>query len=98
MQQKRAYKYRLYPTEEQSRILARTFGCCRYVYNWALRQRTDAYSKDSERLSYEGTAQRLTALKKRDDHTWLNEVSSVPLQQASLKQETPLVRAGITWL
>jgi putative transposase len=82
MQQKRAYKYRLSPTEEQSHILARTFGCCRYIYNWALRQRTDAYYKDGERLSYEGTAQRLTALKKQEEHIWLNEVSSVPLQQS----------------
>jgi putative transposase len=82
MQQKKAYKYRLYPTEGQIRILARTFGCCRYVYNWALRQRTDAYYKDGERLSYEGTAQRLTTLKKQEDHAWLNEVSSVPLQQS----------------
>jgi transposase len=36
---KRAYKYRLYPTEEQKRVLARTFGCARFVYNWALRPR-----------------------------------------------------------
>src|SRR5437588_12314263 len=82
MKQKKAYKYRVYPTQEQAHILARTFGCCRYVYNWALRERTDAYYKHGERLSYEGTAQRLTALKKRENHVWLNEVSSVPLQQA----------------
>src|SRR5712691_1135176 len=82
MQQKKAYKYRIYPTAEQVHILARTFGCCRYVYNWALRQRTDAYYKDRERLYYEGTAQRLTALKKRDDHVWLNDISSVPLHQS----------------
>jgi transposase len=31
---KRAYKYRFYPTNEQKRILAQTFGCCRFVYNW----------------------------------------------------------------
>ena len=82
MKQKKAYKYRVYPTEEQTHILARTFGCCRYVYNWALRQRTDAYYKEGERLYYEGTAERLTSLKKQDDHVWLNEVSSVPLQQS----------------
>jgi putative transposase len=82
MKQKRAYKYRLYPTQEQVPILARTFGCCRYVYNWGLRTRTDAYYKDGQRLYYEGTAERLTALKKQDDHVWLNEVSSVALQQS----------------
>ena len=65
MERKKAYKYRFYPTEEQKHILARTFGCCRYVYNWALRERTDAYYQHGERLSYEGTAQRLTALKKK---------------------------------
>ena len=31
---KRAYKYRFSPTDEQKRMLARTFGCCRYAYNW----------------------------------------------------------------
>ncbi len=74
--------YRFYPTDEQKQILARTFGCCRYVYNWALRERTDAYYKRGERLSYEDTAQRLVLLKKQEETSWLDEVSSVPLQQA----------------
>jgi putative transposase len=82
MKQQKAYKYRFSPTEEQIVILAKTFGCCRYVYNWALRERTNAYYQHGERLSYEGTAQRLTQLKQQEDHQWLNEVSSVPLQQS----------------
>ncbi len=82
MKQKKAYKYRFYPSDEQKRILAQTFGCCRYVYNWALRQRTDAYYQEGSRLYYEDTAQRLVLLKKQEDTLWLNEVSSVPLQQA----------------
>ena len=82
MQQKKAYKYRFYPSDEQKRILAQTFGCCRYVYNWALRERTDAYYHHGERLYYEGTAGRLVTLKKQEETAWLNEVSSVPLQQA----------------
>ena len=82
MKQKKAYKYRFYPSDEQKRILACTFGCCRYVYNWALRERTDAYYKRGERLYYEDTAARLVSLKKEDSTVWLNEVSSVPLQQS----------------
>jgi putative transposase len=82
MNQKKAYKYRFYPSEEQKCILAQTFGCCRYVSNWALRQCTDAYYQHGERLSYEDTAQRLVLLKKQEETLWLNEVSSVPLQQA----------------
>jgi putative transposase len=82
MKQKKAYQYRFYPSAEQQRILAQTFGCCRYVYNWALRERTDAYYQHGERLYYEGTAQRLVLLKKQEETLWLNEVSSVVLQQA----------------
>src|ERR1700732_120142 len=81
MQQKKAYKYRCYPTDEQQCLLAQTFGCCRYVYNWALRERTDAYYQQGERLYYEATAARLVTLKKQEETAWLNEVSSVPLQQ-----------------
>jgi len=80
--QKRAYKYRYYPTDEQKRILARTFGCTRYIYNWGLRQRTDVYYKRQERLYYSDLSAMLTDLKKQEDHTWLNEVSCVPPQQA----------------
>jgi putative transposase len=33
MRQKRAYRYRFYPIAAQASVLARTFGCARYVYN-----------------------------------------------------------------
>src|SRR2546421_4480295 len=82
MRQKKAYKYRIYPTDEQANILARTFGCCRFVYNWALRHRTDAFFQHGERLSYHQLAVMLTDLKKQAASAWLSEVSSVPLQQA----------------
>src|SRR5215472_9159772 len=82
MQQKRAYKYRFYPTPEQASILARTFGCVRFVYNWALRARTDAYYQRKERLYYEQLAILLTTLKQQEGTAWLSEVSRVPLQQS----------------
>ena len=82
MKQKRAYKYRWYPTAEQQQILARTFGCARFVYNWALRLRTDAYYQHQQRLSYSDTSARLTALKQQPEYAWLQDVASVPLQQA----------------
>lgn len=88
MKQKKAYKYRFSPSDEQKRILAQTFGCCRYVYNWALRQRTDAYYQHGERLYYQATAHRLVMLKKQEETLWLNEVSSVALQQALRHLET----------
>jgi putative transposase len=82
MKQKRAYQYRIYPTDEQKHILARTFGCARFVYNWALRLRTDAYYQEQKRIGYHETSARLTELKKQPEYSWLNEVSCVPPQQA----------------
>src|SRR6266581_1224340 len=82
MKQRKAYQYRIYPTQEQAHILARTFGCCRYAYNWALRARTDAFFQRGERPSYHQLAGMLTDLKKQEATAWLSEVSSVPLQQS----------------
>jgi len=82
MRQRRAYRYRCYPTPEQAAVLARTFGSARFVYNWAVRLRTDAYYERQERVSYAGTSAALTALKREPATAWLNEVSSVPTQQA----------------
>src|SRR5579863_2981183 len=82
MEIKRAYRFRFYPTPEQDVILARTFGCARFAYNHMLRLRTDAWYQRQERVGYHETSAALTALKKTPEHAWLNEVSSVPVQQA----------------
>jgi putative transposase len=79
---KRAYRYRFYPTPAQEEILAQTFGCARYVYNYMLRLRTDAWFERGERLGYHETSALLTKLKRQEDHAWLKEVSSVPVQQS----------------
>ncbi|MCX5539886.1 RNA-guided endonuclease TnpB family protein [Paraburkholderia sp. CNPSo 3076] len=79
---KRAYRFRFYPTLEQAAVLARTFGCARFAYNHMLRLRTDAWFQRQERVNYHETSAVLTALKKTPEHVWLNEVSSVPVQQA----------------
>jgi putative transposase len=79
---KRAFKFRFYPTPEQAGELARTFGCVRLVYNKALQARTEAWTLRQERVNYSATSTMLTAWKKTTELAFLNEVSSVPLQQA----------------
>jgi putative transposase len=79
---KRAYLYRFYPTDEQARNLAQTFGCTRFVYNWALNKRKRAYFDEGVRLSTKDLSAALPSLKKEEGTAWLKEVSSVPLQQA----------------
>ena len=46
----KAYKFRLYPTEEQKTLFLKTFGCTRFVYNKILAARKEAYSKDKTSL------------------------------------------------
>lgn len=95
----RAYKYRFYPTSEQVELLARTFGCVRFVYNAVLRWRTDAFFQRQEKVGYVQASARLTAIKKQPELAFLNEVSCVPLQQCLRHQQAawrcgPAVGAG----
>ena len=77
----RAYRYRFYPTAEQENLLRRTLGCTRLVYNRALSARTEGWYQRQERIGYKETSALLTEWKKEDELDFLNEVSSVPLQQ-----------------
>lgn len=77
----KAFKYRFYPNAEQETLLRRTLGCARLVYNRALALRTEAWYERKERIDYVKTSACLTQWKKQDDLSFLNDVSSVPLQQ-----------------
>ena len=79
---KRAYKYRCYPSDEQKRVLARTFGCCRWVYNFALSLKSTTYRETGKSLSYEDLSALLPLLKQQPETAWLADVSAVPLQQS----------------
>jgi putative transposase len=77
----KAYRYRFYPTTEQESLLRRTMGCVRLVYNKALATRTEAWYERQERIDYAQTSKLLTSWKQQSNLEFLNEVSSVPLQQ-----------------
>src|SRR3979411_3376918 len=88
---KRAWKYRCYPSEEQQHELLRTFGCVRLVYNKAWEARTAAWYTEQRRVNYVQTSALLTVWKKTEDLAFLNEVSSVPLQQRLRHLQTAFV-------
>jgi putative transposase len=79
---RRAYRFRCYPTPVQAENLSRTFGCVRLVHNKALDARTKTWFRRKERINYAQTSALLTKWKRRKDLDFLNDVSSVPLQQA----------------
>lgn len=74
----RAYKYRIYPTEEQKVLLAKTFGCCRFVYNWALNLKIEAYRQEKKTIAYKEVQDRMVNELKKDNQ-WLTEVNSQAL-------------------
>lgn len=82
---KRAYKERFYPTQEQATLLAKSFGCARFVFNNTLKYRADAYYKDGTSISHSDAEKRLVALKQ--EFVWLSEISSVILQQCLRDQQ-----------
>ena len=82
-----AYKCRAYPSLEQASVLNRTFGCVRVVWNRTLAWRQARYRDERVSTSYTQASAYLTTLKATEDLAWLNEVSSVPLQQAIRHQQ-----------
>ncbi len=86
----KAYRYRLYPTDEQAAFLNRQFGSVRYVYNWALDLATQTYQTQGQGITRFQLDKRLTALKQ--EWPWLQEVASQPLQQALVHLDKAFTR------
>ena len=82
-----AYKCRAYPDPEQASVLNRTFGCVRVVWNRTLAWRHQRYYGEQVKTNFTQANAYLTAMKATEDLAWLNEVASVPLQQAIRHQQ-----------
>jgi len=76
----KAYKFRIYPNQDQQVLLAKTFGSVRLVYNHYLNMKTKTYEEPGKSLSYTKCAADLVDLKK--EKPFLKEVDSIALQQA----------------
>ena len=77
----KAYKYRLYPNGEQRIQIAKTFGCCRFVYNQTLAYRKDIYEQEKKSLSKTDCNNYCNrVLKVR--YEWLKEVDKFALTNA----------------
>ena len=71
-----SYKFRLYPNREQENLIARTFGCCRFVFNHYLALRKETYEQTGETLNYYACAKDMTGLKQQEETLWLKEVDA----------------------
>lgn len=68
----RAYKMRIFPTEEQKMLIAKTFGCCRWYWNQALHDNIECYKEN-------GKGKIATPAKYKTENAWLKEVDSMAL-------------------
>ena len=78
----RTYRFRLYPNRKQTELLAKHFGCSRFVYNYFLNQRKEQYKLTGKSDNFYAQAKTLTALKKQEETAWLKEVNAQTLQFA----------------
>ena len=77
MKQNKAYKFRIYPNEEQKIIFAKTFGCTRFIYNKMLSDKIDYYQQTKQRLNN-------TPAQYKTEFEWLKEVDSLALANAQM--------------
>lgn len=77
-----SYKFRIYPNKEQEKLIQRTFGCCRFVFNHFLAERMEMYKNTGKAPTQFQQSKSLTILK--SELEWLREVDATALQ-ASLQ-------------
>ena len=75
----KSFKVRIYPSQEQIRLIEQTFNSTRYLYNHMLNLKEKLYEFYKIRLSYNNSCKVLTELKKHE--VWLKSVDAVALQQ-----------------
>jgi putative transposase len=76
----KAFKYRIYPNQEQAQMFEEHFGATRFVYNWGLERKTTAYQQEAKSLSCIELTNSMKVLKETE--LWLKTVNSQSLQMA----------------
>jgi len=77
----KAYKFRLYPNEEQQQFFAKTFGCSRAIWNMMLADKIKHYEDTKETLHN-------TPAQYKNEFPWLREVDSLALANVQLNLQT----------
>jgi len=77
----KAYEFRIYPDEEQIVLLAKSFGCARFIYNRMLSDKIAHYNETGKMLQ-------TTPAQYKEEFTWLKEVDSLALANEQLHVES----------
>ena len=89
----KAYKYRIYPNTVQKIQIAKTFGCCRFVYNQTLAYRKEAYEKGKKSVSKTDCNNYCNRQLKKE-YEWLKEVDKFALTNAIYNMDAAYQKFG----
>ena len=81
----KAIKYRIYPTEEQKVLLAKTFGCCRFIWNIMLNDKNEYYKANKSMLKN-------TPAQYKEKYPFLCEVDSLALANVQINLQNTFTR------
>jgi len=76
----KTYEYRIYPDMKQRELLAKHFGCVRFLYNWGIQKKNESYQRTGKSPSCFDLIKQLKHMK--FEHDWLKEVNSQSLQMS----------------
>jgi putative transposase len=88
----KGYKFRISPTKEQEEFFSKTFGGCRFVWNYILGVKKDAYLFGGVKSNFAETCKGLTDIKKLEGMEWLGELNSQSVQQELRKLDVAYSR------
>lgn len=88
----KGFRYRILPNSTQEQKINQMLGNARFVYNWALKTRIEAYQKDKSKVSAFTLMTELTKLKKQPEYNWLNLSVAQSLQQSIVNMEKAFTR------
>ena len=78
----KSYKFRIYPNKSQRILIEKTFGCCRFVYNYYLAKSIEDYQRTGKSNSYSQNSKDYSELKKKEEFSWLKETDASAHQRA----------------
>ena len=80
----RGYRIKIFPNEEQKKMIHKSFGCTRFIYNWCIDRISENYNETKKILSSIELQKEIVILKKQVEYSWLNEVSANMLKQVTI--------------
>lgn len=86
----RSYKTKLRPTSDQAIMFGKCGDVARFVYNWALADRRDAWEQRAERVTFEEQKRRFNSIK-WEQYPWVVDVPYVVVESAFMHLDAAYV-------